>query len=690
MAEPLGQVVFKVPELGKMGYELELRDQAMQEKKAQKRESEVYRTGGQKAYSDNVYKLQGRYKEDAELLYNKLEEYGTKYEMTGDASALRMVNEISGQLRGVVNDYNTQIGTALQGARKADEVGWDGYVGDRDSFNQGISNVLNPSDVTGRKFENGQLLYQINGEWIPRTQTDYGAQEPNQKNTILVQKASDMGKYVVPSYYESQNKFLALNATSAENASNAIKNEFRYEYPKNLELQSDIAAAYAIHEQRLDPDKISVSELNKIVTKFNDDEEWQGKAIDFYEKTLSEVAVNRWLSQSSDAGDIPLTERPDLQGSSKTVVDSTAPAEEAASKEGAPTQTTNKPALADVAEEEVPLPDTEKKQSNVQGGQAQFGPLSPEQVVQQAAEGIQDVQLEDVPSEDEAFDPQLGISEKTLDVVRIAEGGKGERDVVSINRTLPEYYTNNLLEFEGGKSTTKGDAAYNQNKDAPVVNGERVHTNIGVTWNKYKAWAKDFGIPESQMESRFLNLKPNEALAVAEYVSTESGASNFKNPALNALYTQNAWAGGSPFMATKGSDEYKALSVLLKKNGVKLDSNLSNISEKEAEQISALFEKNPKKFLDDYFDAYMISHSRMNKDLEYKGKQMANWDINKGGWYTRANKFKKALTEQLGIEFRDIDKTILEREYKEKNAKGEWVLYVPSGKNYWDDYQPIK
>ena len=121
MAEPLGQVVFKVPELGKMGYELELRDQAMQEKKAQRRESEVYRTGGEKAYSDNVYKLQGRYKQDAELLYNKLEEYGTKYEMTGDASALRMVNQISGQIKGIVNDYNTQIGTAINRASKADE-----------------------------------------------------------------------------------------------------------------------------------------------------------------------------------------------------------------------------------------------------------------------------------------------------------------------------------------------------------------------------------------------------------------------------------------------------------------------------------------------------------------------------------------------------------------------------------------
>ena len=692
MAEPLGQVVFKVPELGKMGYELELRDQAMQEKKAQKRDAEVYRTGGEKAYSDNIYKLQGRYKDDVELLYNKLEEYGTRYEQTGDASALRMVNGISSQIKGIVNDYNTQVGMAVKAAQKADAAGWDGFVGDRALFDERLSEVLNPSEVTGKKFENGQLLYQINGQYVPRAQTDYGSQNPNNKNTVLVQEASKLGKFVVPSYYESENKYMALNATSAENAKNSLLNEFAYEFPNNPELQADVAVAYAISRRNLDPKNISVAEMNKIVARIQLNENGEAvdpvfrkEALEFYRDKLSAVAINRYASKSDDI-DVKLVP---MEGEKQqTVVDSETPVGET-TEEGAPTQTTNKPAFDDVADEEAPLPKSSKKTPE-QTEQPQFGPPSPEQVIKKAAEEIQDVELEDVPEAEEEFDPQFGVNKQTLDVVRIAEGGKGERDVVSINRTLPEYYTNNLLEFEGGKSTTKGDAAYNQNPDAPVVNGERVHTNIGVTWNKYKAWAKDFGIPESQMESRFLNLKPNEALAVAEYVSTESGASNFKNPALNALYTQNAWAGGSPFMATEGSNEYRALSVLLKKNGVKLDSNLSNISKSEAEQITALFEKNPKKFLDDYFDAYMISHSRMNKDLEYKGKQMANWDINKGGWYTRANKFKMALAKQIGVEFTDIDKTILDREYKEKNAKGEWVLYVPSGKNYWNDYQPIK
>lgn len=168
MAAPLGQVVFKVPELGEAGYKLQVADEARAEKKQKKRDAEIYRTGGEKAYSDNVYKLQGRYKDDVELLYSELEKFGEKYEMTGDASALRMAGQISGQIKSVIDDYNTNVGLAVAKAAKADDVSWEGYVGNRDAFDEQLSNVINPSEVTGRRFENGQLLYQINGEFVPK------------------------------------------------------------------------------------------------------------------------------------------------------------------------------------------------------------------------------------------------------------------------------------------------------------------------------------------------------------------------------------------------------------------------------------------------------------------------------------------------------------------------------------------
>ena len=493
---------------------------------------------------------------------------------------------------------------------------------------------------------------------------------------------------------------MALNATSVQNAQNSLLNEFRYEFPNNPELQADVAVAYAISRRNLDPKNISVAEMNKIVARIQLNENgdpvdpvFRKEALEFYEGKLSNIAVNRYASKSQDI-DVKLVP---MEGEKQqTVVDSETPVEETAS-EGAATAEEAPARRASIPDEDLGLDlapiskkesqPTAPQQPKAQGGQAQFGPPSPEQVIEKAAEEIQDVELEDVPEAEEEFDSSFGISEKTLDVVKTVKGGKGERDVVRIERTLPDYYTNNLLDFEGGKSTKQSDAAYEANPDAPVVNGERVHTNIGVTWNTYKSWAKSFGIPESEMESRFLNLKPNEALAVAEHFSAKSGANNFKNPALAALYTQNAWAGGTPFLATKGSNEYRALSVMLEKNGVKLDKDLTSISADEATQITALFEKNPQKFIDDYFDAYMISHSRMSKTVkDGNGNPTANWDLNKRGWYRRANEFKKALAEQLNLEFKDIDKSILDRKYK-RSATGGFRL--TSTNNYWDNYQPI-
>ena len=716
MAEPLGQVVFKVPELGKMGYELELRDQAMQEKKAQRRESEVYRTGGEKAYSDNVYKLQGRYKEDAELLYNKLEEYGTKYEMTGDASALRMVNQLSGQIKGIVNDYNTQIGTAINSASKADEKGWEGYVGDRSSFDEQISSVLNPSDITGRKFENGQLLYQINGEWTPRSQTDYGSQSPNSKNTVLVQEASNMGKYVVPSYYESQNKFLAINASSAESASNSIINEFRYEYPNNPELQADAAVAYAIKARGLDPKNISVTEMNKIIARFQNDEVFRKQALDFYEQKLGKVAANRWASQQSG---LVVNQIPREGEGQETVVDAETPAEETVTegKEETSTETTANtnikipetkfPTVAEKQEPAPQSPSTPPQQPKAQGGQAQFGPPSPEQVIEKAAEEIQDVELEDVPETEEEFDPQFGINEQTLDVVRVTKGENGKPDVVSIKRTLPEIYTNNLLKFEGGISSDESDPAYGDNPTAPVVNGERIHTNIGVTWNVYKSWAKAFGIPEADMESRFLNLKPNEALAVAEHIAETKGSNNFKNPALIGLFTQNAWGGGGVLGKTEGSPEYQATISMLEANGIKLSSK-HRISKEDAANIEELYNKNPKKFLDDYFDAYMVSHSRMDKIVHDtkgyagfgKGAYVPLYMVYRNGWMSRANNLKKEMAKNAGVEYTPVTPYNKIREYQksEKNGKTVWTLvekrdgqWTPVGRNDWvKSLEPIK
>jgi hypothetical protein len=279
---------------------------------------------------------------------------------------------------------------------------------------------------------------------------------------------------------------------------------------------------------------------------------------------------------------------------------------------------------------------------------------------------MEDIKFDEVPEENETpFEkiPASGVSDTQL-TVKV----DGKEDVV-IARTLPSFYTDNLLAFEKGVSTDTGDpaAASDRNKNAPIVDGKKAHTNRGVTYDKFESWAKSIGLPKSNYKDRFLNLTEADALAVAEGEATRIGANNFKEPALSAIFTQNTWGGGSPFIApslTKYSDEYRAVSVWLNKNGVKL-SKYNKISPKEASQIDALYKKNPKVFLDEYFDAWMLSHSRMDISVDVNGKKTTAWDRNKNGWYNRANDLKKRLYDNAGLKgFQDIDREILKVEYK--------------------------
>ncbi len=302
MAAPLGQVVFKVPELGKQGYALEQQEQARQEKKRKERDTELYRTGGEKAFNDNGYKLQGIYKADMETLFGAYEAAGERYEQTGDPSALREAKQIASQMKQKVADYNTQIGVPLARAAEADEVRWNGYVGSREDFDNNLNNILNPPDITASKYENGNLLYQIDGKWVPESATPRGQRQPNAANTVPVQKSVKLGTYFAPSAWEKEHKFLTINAESAEKANTSLIREFEYELNDNPELQSDVALSYAIAKRDLDPRNISNEVFIEVMDKFTRDDVFRKEAIALYEEKLGKISANRFAAQATGGG----------------------------------------------------------------------------------------------------------------------------------------------------------------------------------------------------------------------------------------------------------------------------------------------------------------------------------------------------------------------------------------------------
>lgn len=310
MSAPLGQVVFKVPELGQQGYQLELQKQAREEKKQKVREGEVYKTGGERAYNDNIYKLQGRHKDAVELLYGEYERLATDYELTGSQKSLKEAQRFSNMIKSRISEYQSQVGTPLKAAQSADKVGWEGYVGDRASFDEQMSKITAPVE---QKIVNGTHMIKVDGEFIPYEQSPYAADTPNEFNTVMVQKASNLGKYVIPSAWEMENRSIGLYAGG--DATQIALDKFEYELKTDPELKYDVAMAYAISKGVVfglpkDPKKIPVSKVNEIQRRYDSDAAFRAEAEKFYTDRITELVSNRtkYSKSGSSLLDTPLTQ----------------------------------------------------------------------------------------------------------------------------------------------------------------------------------------------------------------------------------------------------------------------------------------------------------------------------------------------------------------------------------------------
>lgn len=299
MAAPLGTVVFKVPELGKVGYDIEQREEAKQLRQEAKREQKLYRTGGDSAYNQNAYKLQGKYKTGVTMLYNEFQKLGEEFEETGDESKLRQAQAISSQMQSLIQDYNTQVGIPLKNASMADKVGWEGYVGSREDFDNSMSAMM---QEVPQKFENGVHKVLENGEYIPWSESTHASQSPNPNNSVLVQKATTLGTYVIPSAYEVQNRYIGLNATSLVEAKQNALSQFEYDYRNNPDFVNDMAVAWEISNGKLgDVNKIPASAIAEIEGKLSDPA-YKDKVISWYQgkvEELTELRFNQRRTTSS-------------------------------------------------------------------------------------------------------------------------------------------------------------------------------------------------------------------------------------------------------------------------------------------------------------------------------------------------------------------------------------------------------
>lgn len=239
MAAPLGQTVFKVPELGKQGLALDQVREQRQEKKEAKRNVKLKSLGGDKVYNDNIYQLQGRFKSDADALYQKWLEAGENFKSTGDEKYLQVAQNASSQMKMVINDYQTQYGTALKARNEAEANGWVGYADNAESFQQKMDAAFGerPS-VVG---EDGRLFVIRDGKKVPYTESTDNSRSPiNPYNSVIPAKQTKMGKYVLPQNFIKDNQNILIYAPEGE-AVDLVVSKVTDNIEANPELASDIA-----------------------------------------------------------------------------------------------------------------------------------------------------------------------------------------------------------------------------------------------------------------------------------------------------------------------------------------------------------------------------------------------------------------------------------------------------------------
>ena len=295
MEGPLGQVVFKIPELGKQGYEMEQKQIAKRTQGESKREAENYRTGAQKAYNENSYKLQGRYKEGVELLYSEYEKYATDWKENSNQTSKVKAQEYANEIKAEIERYNTQVGIPLKAAGEADESAWEGYVGDRNSFDDSMSELTASKP---QKMENGVRMIMDEGKWIPYNQSDYASQNPNAKNKVMVQKATSLGKFVIPGAWENENSNIGVYSDDPEKTAEA---KFKFDLKENLELQTDVAIAFLIKNGELKNNgKVPAEEIVAARRRYDTEPEFQAGANEFYlERIKSLVNIRAKQSRGS-------------------------------------------------------------------------------------------------------------------------------------------------------------------------------------------------------------------------------------------------------------------------------------------------------------------------------------------------------------------------------------------------------
>lgn len=554
MAAPLGQQVFNVPKLGQQGVAIDQARAARVKKKEDKLKQKLKSTGADRVYNDNIYKLQGRFKQDADALYSKYEELGAKWMETQDPADWERLQNAQEGLKTVIYDYQTQYGVALESRRQAEAEGWVGYADDAKSYQEKMDKAFGsrPSTVG----EDGRLYVIRDGKRIPYLQSPDHTNSPiNPFNSVMPAKETKMGKYTLPQNFVSEYQNILIYAPEDE-AVELVVSKVTDNLDENPELASDIALFYVLNTGDLkDPSNPTVQDRKRAEELFGKNPEWREKAVSSYLSGIRNQAEKGLKLRKSSGEDWE--------------------------------QFMN-------SGEQTPEATTASAQT------------------QQATPANPNIQMEN-------------NAPKTAGIV-------------------PGWAVQNITKWEGGQSTKGSDRAKKANPDAPLNDqGERVHTNRGVQYKVYKEWAKRNGIPKKQWGESFLNMDDSTFNSILDDYAKSSGANEFNEPILSALFTQNKWGTGNAIRGSKSNSEENQANIRFIESQIGREvskAEIEKISPKLAKEIEQAYSKDPKGFITGFRDSVETYYKTLGK----------NWDANGEGWMNRLNDFTSVAISQIEAE----------------------------------------
>jgi hypothetical protein len=290
----LGTTVFKVPELGELGYRL---DQANEKKRAAaqaKLEKKIQATGADKTYAESGMGLTGKWKQMSDLGFEVYRRAALDFEETGSADAEARMNTAARNLNYYVSSGKSilsEMGKEYQNAQ-----------------NEGFSKTsLNPTEASNLYTSKSNDMFgddeifigndgvsiivkDVNGNLVEGTQSSYVSTNVTGSNALLLPALAKEGKYVnFRNYTNDQLRAITSAASEAEakdNVTTLLDSEM-----DNPALQNDMIVSYGKYQlgQGKEDDKLSDTEYFDLLEK-GQNEEYRDKAFDWYRgKVLEEV-----------------------------------------------------------------------------------------------------------------------------------------------------------------------------------------------------------------------------------------------------------------------------------------------------------------------------------------------------------------------------------------------------------------